>query len=146
MRKTFQLLALACGFSLTVSLTSCGGGDPKAVVDDAFTAMKEGDTEDLMDCIYLDDLLDGAESWRDLKDELPEAVQHQMKMVESVAPMLQGMLKNVTWKFGDVERDGDEAVVSVKMNRGDEDEIESRVKVVKDKSGHWKIKSMGDLM
>lgn len=146
MRKTFGMLAVACGLSLSFLLSSCGGNGPKAVVDEALTALKEGDAEDLMDCIYLDDMLADAESWRDFEDNLPENLKHQLSVTQSVAPMLQNMLKNVSWKFGDVEQDGDQATVTVRMKRDGEDELTTRVKVIKDKGGRWKIKSMGDLM
>lgn len=146
MKKIFRTLAVTCGLSLTLSLAGCGGNDPKTVVDDAFTAMKEGDAEALMDCAYLDDLLADARSWRDFKGDLPEELRHQLQITLSVMPMVQEMLKDVSWTLGEVRQDGDEAVVIVKTKRGDEGELESHVKVVKDKSGKWKIKSMGDLM
>lgn len=146
MKKTFRTLAIICSLALTVSLTGCGGNSPKAVVDDAFTALKEGDAEALMDCAYLGDLPEGVDNWRDIKDEMPEGIRHQLQITESVMPMVREMLKDVTWEFGDVVQDGDEAVVTVKTKRGDEGEQETRVNVVKDKSGNWKIKSMGDLM
>lgn len=146
MKKIFCTLTALCGLFLTLTLTACGGNTPTAVVDDALTALKEGDAEKLMDCIYMDEELKDADSWRELEDELPKTIKRQLKMAESVAPTFREMLKDVTWKFGDVERKDDEAVVTVKMKRGDEREISEKVTVIKSKSGDWKLKSMGDVM
>lgn len=147
MKKIFCTLAALCGLFLTLTLTACGGGgDPTAVVDDALTALKEGDAGKLMDCIYMDDELKDADNWRELEDELPDAIKRQLKMAESVAPTLRTMLKDVTWQFGDVEHKEHETVVTVRMKRGEEKEICEKVTVVKNKNGDWKIKSMGDVM
>lgn len=146
MKKIFYTLTALCGLFLTLTLTACGGNDPTAVVDDALTALKKGDAEKLMDCIYMDEELKDADSWRELEGELPKAIKRQLKMAESVAPTFRTMLKDVTWKFDNVERKDDEAVVTVKMKRGDEGEISEKVTVVKNKSGDWKLKSMGDVM
>lgn len=146
MRKIFSSLAVACGLILALGLTACSNAGPTKVVDDALSALKEGDVEELMDCICMNNLPQGVDSWRDLQDDLPEDIRHDMKAVRSAVPLIRHMLNDVTWRFDGVERTGDEAVVTVKMKRGDEDEIESRVKVAKDRRGEWKIKSMGDLL
>jgi len=132
MKKIIVLLCIAVGFA------ACNGktdqGSPTAAIDAMFTAMKNGNMDDIKKFVTKKDaaFLESAEKFVTSVD--PEAIQ---KMKAKMGDQFKEKVKNVKYTLKNEKVDGDKATVDAEVT--EEGKVQTHTFNLVKEEGAWKI-------
>lgn len=134
MKKVFLV------FSIIIGLASCTTKDtttPSSTIDGMFTAMKNGNIEDMKKFVSKNDvaLFESAEEI--MKNVNPEGVQ---RMKDSVTANFKEKVKNVTYTLKNEKINGNTATVDAEVTEGGKTESHT-INLLKE-DGAWKVSMM----
>ncbi len=132
MKKIILLLCLSTGFE--ACNTKNDQGSPTAAIDAMFTAMKNGNMEDIKKFITKKDVafLESAEKFASSID--PQAIE---KMKTKMADQFKEKVKNVKYTLKNEKVDGDKATVDAEVT--EEGKVNTHTFNLVKEDGAWKI-------